>query len=142
MLILVKANARAQQWDRREVELPTSFAFLSGAHYEPLNLGGYRLNLWAMSKVEIAKKALESDLEDYPHALHDPIGDARTYRKILLYLFSCIVEGKDRAESKDWLYKLYKEQTDDEKAILTSIFLLMHYLISMIIINQLQYEST
>lgn len=73
-----------------------------------------------MDKVEIAKKALVRDLEDYPLALHDPIGDGRTFRKILRYLFSCVVERKDRAESKDWLYKLYEEQTDDEKNILIS----------------------
>ena len=73
-----------------------------------------------MSNVEIAMKALENDLKGYPIALCDPIGDARTYRKILRYLFSCVVERKERAECKDWLYKLYEEQTDDEKYILTS----------------------
>lgn len=73
-----------------------------------------------MDKVEIAMKVLKSDLEDYPSVLHDPFGDARTYRKILQYLFSCVTEGKNRADSKDYLYKLYEEQTDKEKAILIS----------------------
>jgi hypothetical protein len=68
-----------------------------------------------MDNVESAKKQLVSDLEDCPLVVHDPIGDARTYIKTKQYLFSCIVERKDRAESKDWLYKLYEEQTDDEK---------------------------
>ena len=73
-----------------------------------------------MDKVKIAMKTLESDLENYPPALHNPIGDARTYRKILMYLFSCVIEGKDRAKCKDWLYQLYEKQTDDEQAILIS----------------------
>ena len=68
-----------------------------------------------MDDVEKTKKVLESDLEEYPLALHDPISDARTYRKIKQYLFSSIIRGKDRAESKDWLYKLYEAQTDNEK---------------------------
>ena len=73
-----------------------------------------------MDKVESVMKALESDLENYRPALHDPIDDARTYRKILRYLFTCVVEEKDRTECKDWLYKLYEEQTDDEKVNLTT----------------------
>lgn len=73
-----------------------------------------------MDKVENAKNALESDLRNNPSALYDPTGDARAYRKILRYIFSCVVEETDRAECKDWLYKLYEKQTDDEKTVLTS----------------------
>ncbi len=73
-----------------------------------------------MDKVENALSALKSDLGNASSVLHDPIGDARTYRKILRYIFSCVVEGTGRAECKDWLYKLYEKQNDDEKAIMTS----------------------
>ncbi len=73
-----------------------------------------------MDKLEIEMKSLESDLESYPLTLHDPIGDARTYRKMKRYFFSCIVEGIDRAECKNWLYKLYQEQVDEEKEFFTS----------------------
>lgn len=76
--------------------------------------------IMTMDKVEDAMKALVCDLKDYPRALHDPIGDGRTYHKLLRYIFSCAVEGKDRAECKDWLYKLYEEQTEDEKFVFTS----------------------
>ena len=72
-----------------------------------------------MDEVEKARKMLERDLENYPLALHDPISDARTYRKIQQYLFSCIIAGKNRADSKDELYKVYETQTDEEKAIFT-----------------------
>ena len=73
-----------------------------------------------MDKVDNAKKILKSDLESYPPVLDDPISDARTYRKILRYFFSCATEERNRADCKDWLYKLYDEQTDKEKDILTS----------------------
>ena len=65
--------------------------------------------------VENAMRMLEADLESYPPSLSDPIGDGRTYPKILKYLFACVVTGENRAECKDKLYKLYEEQTDDEK---------------------------
>lgn len=73
-----------------------------------------------MDKVENEKNALEIDLGNTPSVLHDPIGDASTYRKILRYIFSCVVEGTGRSECKDWLYKLYEKQTEDEKVVLTS----------------------
>ena len=58
---------------------------------------------------------VESDLDDYPLSLADPIGDARAFRKIKNYLFACVISGEDRVECKDRLYKLYEAQTDDEK---------------------------
>lgn len=68
-----------------------------------------------ISKIEEAKKILENDLENNPSSLSDPIGDARTYHKILNYLFICIEEKTDKADIADWLYKLYRNQTDKEK---------------------------
>ena len=64
--------------------------------------------------VEQCREILRADLEDYVHVLPDPIGNSGTYRKIQRYLFVCITEGKDRVECKDWLYKLYENQTDEE----------------------------
>ena len=67
------------------------------------------------NNVENAWKMVESDLENYPPSLNDPIGDPRTYHKIKDYLFACVISGEDRVECKDRLYKLYEAQTDDEK---------------------------
>jgi hypothetical protein len=67
--------------------------------------------------VKSAKTLLLRDLEDYPLVLHDPIGDARTYLKIKQYVFTCITEKVNVADCKDWLYKLYEEQTEVEKSV-------------------------
>lgn len=68
-----------------------------------------------MNAIEEAPKLLVSDLEDNPQSLYDPIGDARTYRKIQRYLFLCITEGRQKPDTVDWLYDLYKNQSDEEK---------------------------
>lgn len=73
-----------------------------------------------MSKIEEAKKSLKNDLDSHPSSLCDPIGDARTYHKILDYLFVCIEAKTDKAEIADWLYKLYKNQTDKQKEFFSS----------------------
>ncbi len=70
--------------------------------------------------VEETRRILEADLKDCPYILSDPLGHAITYQKIKDYLFTCVVTGEDRVNCKDWLYKLYDGQTDDEKAKLQS----------------------
>lgn len=70
--------------------------------------------------IEDAKKSLIEDLKNYPCVIHNPIGDARTYHKILHYLFWSIKEGKSKSESTDWLYDLYKEQTCNEEELFRS----------------------
>ena len=70
--------------------------------------------------VKSAKTLLERDLEDYPLALHDPISDARTYPKIKQYVFTCIIEKEHLADCKDWLYKLYEAQKEEEKTVFKS----------------------
>lgn len=68
-----------------------------------------------MNKIDIAKKRLEDDLASYPSSLSDPIGDARTYNKILYYLFVSVESQLSKADIADWLYNLYQEQTNGEK---------------------------
>lgn len=72
------------------------------------------------NNVKNAKSLLVRDLEDYPLVLHDPVSDARTYLKIKQYVFTCITEKADLADCKDWLYKLYDAQTEDEKSVFIS----------------------
>lgn len=66
------------------------------------------------TNVEQCREILRADLEDCVYVLPDPIGNAGTYRKIQRYLFACVTGGEDRVECKDWLYKLYENQTDEE----------------------------
>lgn len=73
-----------------------------------------------MNKIDIAKKRLEDDLVNYPSSLSDPIGDARTYNKILYYLFVSIESQLSKADIADWLYNLYQEQTNGEKEKFTN----------------------
>ena len=67
------------------------------------------------NEVENARKNLEADLSDNPYILDDPMGHAITNRKIKEYFFICVIAGEDRINCKDWLYRLYGEQTDEEK---------------------------
>ena len=68
-----------------------------------------------MSKeVENARKELENDLKNAPHVLANPLGSSVTSDKIHRYLFNCVVSNEEKANSVDWLYSLYKEQTDEE----------------------------
>ena len=66
------------------------------------------------SVVEQVKTILEGDLKDCPYTLNDPLGHACTYRKIRDYMFACIKNGVQKPDCVDWLYKLYKGQTDEE----------------------------
>jgi len=73
-----------------------------------------------MNAIEEAQKLLISDLEENPQSLYDPISDARTCRKIQRYLFLCVTGGRLKADSVDWLYDLYKKQSEEEKDIFRS----------------------
>ena len=73
-----------------------------------------------MNKIDIAKKRIEDDLASYPSSLSDPIGDARTYNKILYYLFVSVESQLSKADIADWLYNLYQEQTNGEKEKFTN----------------------
>ena len=56
-----QGNARARQWDRREVEHPRlSRLTLPTQHYELLNLGGYRQNgyVYNFKTITLMKKLL------------------------------------------------------------------------------------
>ena len=68
-----------------------------------------------MNQLEVTKQALNYDLENHPSSLSNPISDPRTYRKICDYLFVAVQEGLPKSEITDWLYKLYAEQTDEQK---------------------------
>lgn len=65
--------------------------------------------------VEKVRRVLEDDLTDNPYILPDPIGSALTFRKIEKYLWVCMISGISKPDSVDWLYNLYREQTDDER---------------------------
>ena len=61
-----------------------------------------------------AREALEVDLESAPYILNDgPLGHAVTQRKIYYYLYTCVKEGEDKVNCRDWLFELYKAM--DEK---------------------------
>lgn len=61
-----------------------------------------------------ARKALELDLESASYILNDgPFGHAVTNRKINHYLFTCVKEGEDKVDCRDWLFNLYEAM--DEK---------------------------
>ena len=68
-----------------------------------------------MNKLEETKQALIYDLENHKSSLSNPVGDARTYRKLCDYLFEAVSEGLSKSEITDWLYKLYEEQTDEQR---------------------------
>ena len=66
-------------------------------------------------EIELAKQVLIDDLSHHSSSLSDPIGDARTYNKLLDYIFLSIEEGLKKDQIIDWLYELYKDQTDAQK---------------------------
>ena len=66
--------------------------------------------------VEETKMVLEEDLKNNPHTIDAPLGHGVTYRKIMHYIYACILSGVSKADCVDWLYQLYNEQNDDEKS--------------------------
>ena len=66
--------------------------------------------------VERARKVLEEDLMNNPHTINAPIGNGVTYRKIMQYIYACILSSVSKADCVDWLYQLYNEQNDNEKS--------------------------
>lgn len=65
--------------------------------------------------IEEARNYLKDDLEDYPYVLSNPLGHSGTKRKILSYIFACLLGGETKPNCVDWLYQLYAKQTDNEK---------------------------
>ena len=65
--------------------------------------------------VNEAKKELEDDLNNNPHTLSVPLGHGVTRRKILKYVYICVLTGISKPDCVDWLYILYNQQNDKEK---------------------------
>ena len=60
-----------------------------------------------------ARKVLELDLQNAPYILNDgPLGHPGTDRKIYHYLFTCVQEGLDKVDCRDWLFELYHKLDD------------------------------
>ncbi|MBR4238886.1 MAG: hypothetical protein IKQ03_05685 [Prevotella sp.] len=67
-------------------------------------------------KVDEARQVLIWDLENNPHILSAPLGHGVTSKKIHEYLYVCVLTKIPKSDCVDWLYELYNEQTDDERA--------------------------
>lgn len=65
--------------------------------------------------VESTQRFLEKEVQKNQHTFNDPFGNAASYRKVVEYLYACVVSGKDMADAKDWLYQLYANQSAEAK---------------------------
>ena len=72
-------------------------------------------------EVNEARKVLENDLEHAPYTLSAPMGHGLTRKKILKYIYICILSNVSKPECVDWLYKLYNNQSDKEKCLFQMI---------------------
>lgn len=66
--------------------------------------------------VESTRRFLQDEVERNKHTLDNPFGNAASYRKVVEYLYACVISGEDVAEAKDWLYGLYAEHNQTDKA--------------------------
>lgn len=74
-----------------------------------------------VSSVETAKKILEDEVKNAPYTNDDPFSNATSFRKIIEYIYLCVVdENVSREEAKTWLYDLYKNQSKHDHAIFCS----------------------
>ena len=74
-----------------------------------------------VSSVETAKKILEDEVKNAPYTNDDPFSNATSFRKIIEYIYLCVVdENVSREEAKAWLYDLYKNQSKHDHAIFCS----------------------
>ena len=74
-----------------------------------------------VSSVETAKKILEDEVKNAPYTNDDPFSNATSFRKIIEYIYICVVdENVSREEAKTWLYDLYKNQSKHDHAIFCS----------------------
>lgn len=69
------------------------------------------------TNVESAKRDLVEEIEKNHHTYANPFGNAASYRKILDYLYVCIMNNEYAADANEWLYQLYKNQSNEEKAV-------------------------
>lgn len=63
--------------------------------------------------VESAKRFLQDEVEKNKHTYDNPFGNSASYRKIVEYLYVCVVSGENVADAKEWLYDLYANQQDE-----------------------------
>ena len=69
--------------------------------------------------VESTRRFLQDEVERNKHTLDNPFGNAASYRKVVEYLYACVISGEDVADAKDWLYGLYAEHNQMNEAIAT-----------------------
>lgn len=66
--------------------------------------------------IEAAKLTLENEVNDFPHTYGDPFGNAGSCRKLIDFLYVSIMSNEvSREDAKDWLFKLYDKQSQEEK---------------------------
>lgn len=65
--------------------------------------------------VESTKRFLLDEVEKNKHTLDNPFGNAASYRKVVEYLYACVVSGENIADAKDWLYNIYADQPAEAK---------------------------
>ena len=114
-----RGNAKAYRpWNEQKTGstffciYPYSFNYLV-YHLEPMVKGEINMN----TNVESAKRALVEEIEKNHHTYANPFGNAASYRKILDYLYVCIMNNEYAADANEWLYQLYKKQSNEEKAV-------------------------
>ena len=75
--------------------------------------------------VNETRKKLEEDLKNNPHTLSNPLAHGVSRRKIMKYIYSCVLVGISKPDCVDWLYNLYSQQNDKDcytfKTIIDSI---------------------
>ena len=63
-----------------------------------------------------ARNALKLDLQSASYILNDsPLGHSATNRKINQYIFTCVKEGLDKVDCRDWLFDLYDKLDEKNK---------------------------
>lgn len=65
--------------------------------------------------VESTKRFLLDEVEKNKHTYDEPFGNAASYRKVVEYLYACVVSGENIADAKEWLYNIYADQPAEAK---------------------------
>nr|WP_297146815.1 hypothetical protein [uncultured Prevotella sp.] len=64
---------------------------------------------------------MEDEVKNAPYTNDDPFSNATSFRKIIEYIYLCVVdENVSREEAKAWLCDLYKNQSKHDHAIFCS----------------------
>lgn len=66
--------------------------------------------------VESTKRFLLDEVEKNKHTLDNPFGNAASYKKVVEYLYACVVSDGNVADAKEWLYGLYAENNQKDEA--------------------------